>query len=427
MSSSQAAHPVDRLSIFTVLYRYLSCYAYRLWCILWLVRVCFFSPKQSPWSPYNAQDLPASKVQGKVIAITGSSSGIGEEAVRALRRCILSDNMKQEDEERKVTKIFLLVRNVQKMETILTQLRHEDGCSSVQEEEYGLEFILIECDMADLKSIHSASQVFLRHSTSLDILFCNSGIVNREPFAETVQGWEIDFGVNALANHALIKFLIPALQNVQQPRIIFTNSMAAFWIRRKRGTIRFYFYPFELALKGRPQEDVGQSDGDQWFQDVLLDKPFAPIRPRLEFPVNTTTIYARSKLAAIASARYWEYHKDIICISVHPGVIRTSIMSPYSTSKWKDKIIDLICQPCHTTSSGKVGFGAVNLLYAAFGIDAYTAQNAYIQEWCESVDLETQDYWINGGDQSVQIEWEKLQRQLPEWMNEVIDGVINKE
>ncbi|KAH7075503.1 hypothetical protein BKA63DRAFT_299193 [Paraphoma chrysanthemicola] len=124
------------------------------------------------------------KLHGKVVLITGTSSGIGIETARALKAAGMH--------------VFGAVRNIQKAQQAL-----KDDLEPGKLE-------LLELDMNSLTSVRACAQQFLAKSSELNILITNAGIM-MVPEARTADGFESQFGTNHLAHFLLFQLLKPTL------------------------------------------------------------------------------------------------------------------------------------------------------------------------------------------------------------------------
>ncbi|MCJ1280021.1 hypothetical protein MMC21_007846 [Puttea exsequens] len=121
----------------------------------------------------------------KVVLVTGTSSGIGVDTVRALAAT--------------GAHVFCGVRSLSKGQEALSDILESDRVE------------LIELDLNALNNVRDAVAAFLSRSKSLNILVCNAG--NHPPTTrlETVDGFESQFGINHLAHFLLFQLLKPTL------------------------------------------------------------------------------------------------------------------------------------------------------------------------------------------------------------------------
>ncbi len=81
-------------------------------------------------------------------------------------------------------------------------------------------------DLADFASVHDfAARVKERHG-EVDILLNNAGVMAPPARQTTVQGFELQFGVNFLGHFLLTALLLEPVMNAKAPRIIQVSSVA---------------------------------------------------------------------------------------------------------------------------------------------------------------------------------------------------------
>lgn len=126
------------------------------------------------------------KLAGKVIIITGTSSGIGVETARALSLT--------------AAQLFLTARNLEKAKTALGSIL---GSGRAE---------LIEMDNTSLSSVRGAAKTILQKSNGqVNILINNAGIMAIPKLEYTKDGFEMQFGVNHLSHFLFFELLKPAL------------------------------------------------------------------------------------------------------------------------------------------------------------------------------------------------------------------------
>ncbi|KAJ6124014.1 hypothetical protein N7471_011331 [Penicillium samsonianum] len=126
------------------------------------------------------------KLAGKVIVITGTSSGIGIETARALSLT--------------GARLLLTARDLDKAKSAL------DGILERERVE------LVEMDNTSLSSVRAAAKAILQKSNGqVNVLVNNAGIMALPKLEHTKDGFEMQFGVNHLAHFLLFELLKPAL------------------------------------------------------------------------------------------------------------------------------------------------------------------------------------------------------------------------
>ena len=126
------------------------------------------------------------KLAGKVIVITGSSSGIGIETARALSATGAT--------------LILTVRDLKKAEVALASILEPSRVS------------LAQMDNASFASVRSAATTIpAKANNQINILVNNAGVMGMEELTFTEDGHEMQFATNHLSHFLLFKFLKPAL------------------------------------------------------------------------------------------------------------------------------------------------------------------------------------------------------------------------
>lgn len=145
-------------------------------------------------------------MQGKHIAITGPTAGIGRSASLEFAR--------------RGAQLTLFCRNLEKAENLQREIVAEGGLTP--------DVILM--DMADLGSVRRAGETFLARAESLDVLLNNAGVVNTSR-KETVDGYEEMLAVNHFAPFLLTGLLLPLLLQTPGARIVNVSSGAHTFVR----------------------------------------------------------------------------------------------------------------------------------------------------------------------------------------------------
>jgi NAD(P)-dependent dehydrogenase (short-subunit alcohol dehydrogenase family) len=134
----------------------------------------------------------------KTIAITGATSGIGLATSEALLE--------------KGHQLIFLVRNVEKAQEVISGWDKKENVS------------IIECDLADLRSVKKAAEKLLKETDQLDVLINNAGGTFQERF-ESKDGFELHLAVNHLGHFLLAKTIMPLLEK-SKTKVINVSSEA---------------------------------------------------------------------------------------------------------------------------------------------------------------------------------------------------------
>ena len=152
---------------------------------------------------WNTEKIPDQK--GKVVIVTGSSSGIGYEAARVLVN--------------KNAEVVIAVRNQQKGDAALNKIKSQNSNADVK---------VMLLDLANLKSIKTFADKYKKKYTKLDLLINNAGVM-MPPYGKTNDGFELQFGTNHLGHFALTGHLFELIKNTSNSRIINVSSGAHNW------------------------------------------------------------------------------------------------------------------------------------------------------------------------------------------------------
>jgi retinol dehydrogenase-12 len=203
-------------------------------------------------------------MQGKHVAITGPTAGIGRTASLEMAG--------------RGAQLTLFCRNAQKAE----ELRQEIVSAG------GLEPTIILMDRADLGSVRNAAETFLASGQTLDVLLNNAGVVNTSR-RETVDGFEETLAVNHFAPFLLTGLLMPRLQQSPGARIVNVASNA------------------HAFVKNMGFEDMQATTGFKTFREYG--------RSKLANILFTRRLAARLE------------EQDLTANCLHPGAVATSLGS----------------------------------------------------------------------------------------------------
>ena len=150
---------------------------------------------------WNAARIPDQS--GRVAIVTGANSGIGFETAKGLAQ--------------KGASVVLAARNPAKGEAAVASIRREEPAGSVR---------LMRFDLADLASVLSFAADIHRDFQQLDLLINNAGVMALPERAETVDGFEMQFGTNHLGHFALTGLLFDLLTRTPGSRVVNVSSGA---------------------------------------------------------------------------------------------------------------------------------------------------------------------------------------------------------
>jgi NAD(P)-dependent dehydrogenase (short-subunit alcohol dehydrogenase family) len=157
---------------------------------------------------WTAENIPNQK--GRVVVVTGSSSGIGYEAARVLAN--------------KEATVIIAVRNLEKGSKAAEKILGQNKYADVK---------VMELDLANLESVARFAENFKNAFARLDLLINNAGVMV-PPYAKTADGFELQFGTNHLGHFALTGRLLEVLLKTEGARVVNISSSA-----HKFGDINF--------------------------------------------------------------------------------------------------------------------------------------------------------------------------------------------
>lgn len=141
-------------------------------------------------------------LDGKVVIVTGSSSGIGFEAARVIAG--------------KGATTIIAVRNAEKGASAIDKIREEFKNADLR---------LMQLDLASLESTKEFADEFKKQYSQLDLLINNAGVM-APPYSKTKDGFELQMGTNHLGHFALTGHLLDTLESTENARVVNVSSGA---------------------------------------------------------------------------------------------------------------------------------------------------------------------------------------------------------
>jgi NAD(P)-dependent dehydrogenase (short-subunit alcohol dehydrogenase family) len=146
-------------------------------------------PGESGLMPRNSRDIPVPDLSGKVALVTGGSDGIGLHIAARLARAGAD--------------VVLPVRSQSKGAAAIRRIRAQTPDAKLS---------LRTLDLASLRSVAELADELLTEARPIDILINNAGVMSPPTRQTTVDGFELQFGVNHLGHVALTTRLLPLLR-----------------------------------------------------------------------------------------------------------------------------------------------------------------------------------------------------------------------
>ncbi len=139
---------------------------------------------------------------GRVAVVTGANGGLGLETARALAAANAH--------------VVMAARNPDKTADAVADIRHGVVDASLE---------VVPLDLASQTAVREAAEQILAGHERIDILVNNAGVMGI-PERRTVDGFEMQFGVDHLGHYALTALLMPALLCADAARIVTVTSTA---------------------------------------------------------------------------------------------------------------------------------------------------------------------------------------------------------
>lgn len=143
-------------------------------------------------------------LSGKVVLVTGATTGLGKESARALGAAGAT--------------VIITARSEDKGRAAVEQLL---------ELVPGGDFSFGVMELGSLDSVRSFAEKFVAEHNRLDVLLANAGIM-AVPYGKTDDGFELQFGTNHLGHFVLVNRLLPLLKASAPSRIVNLSSAGHF-------------------------------------------------------------------------------------------------------------------------------------------------------------------------------------------------------
>jgi NAD(P)-dependent dehydrogenase (short-subunit alcohol dehydrogenase family) len=147
------------------------------------------------WRP---SDTP--RLDGKVVVITGATSGLGRAAAAGFARLGAT--------------VWLAVRNAERGEQARAEIVEHSGNDQVH---------VAVCDLSHLRSVREFASYLRTHLPRLDVLVNNAGVLTEERELSS-DGIELTLATNVIGPFLLTNLLIPLLEQSAPARVINVSS-----------------------------------------------------------------------------------------------------------------------------------------------------------------------------------------------------------
>jgi len=271
-------------------------------------------------------------LSGRKALVTGASGGLGAETARALAS--------------KGAAVVLTARNLERAGQVAKDIRASTGNDAVEVEEL---------ELGSGASIRAFAERVLAKHDSIQLLINNAGVMAC-PYAETEDGFELQFGSNHLGHFLMTGLLAPALTNGAPGRIVSLSS---------RGHHQSPVVFEDIAFKDR--------EYDKWLS------------------------YGQSKTANILFAVELERRlagRGIHAYAVHPGVIMTDL-SRHMQQEDFEHIRARAAERGGTLSLKQAPAGAATSVYAATAPELEGQGGVYLED-CHVASVDDDDMALDG-------------------------------
>lgn len=145
---------------------------------------------------------PADTMQGKTVIVTGANSGIGKALAGELLKLR--------------ARVIMACRDQRSAEEAAVDIRGQAG------PEQG-EVVIKHLDLASLVSVRQFCEEICKEESRIDVLINNAGVYQC-PYTKTVDGFEMQLGVNHLGHFLLTHLLLDLLKASAPSRIVVVSS-----------------------------------------------------------------------------------------------------------------------------------------------------------------------------------------------------------
>jgi NAD(P)-dependent dehydrogenase (short-subunit alcohol dehydrogenase family) len=156
--------------------------------------------------PWTEKDIP--ELTGRTAVVTGANGGLGFQTALALAGA--------------GAHVVMATRDPAKTSAAVTRIAGRYPAASLE---------VVALDLGDLSVVTAAASKIVAAHETVDLLVNNAGVMAM-PQRTTVDGFEMQFGVNHLGHWALTAHLMPALLAAKAARVVTVTSTARHRARR---------------------------------------------------------------------------------------------------------------------------------------------------------------------------------------------------
>jgi NAD(P)-dependent dehydrogenase (short-subunit alcohol dehydrogenase family) len=145
------------------------------------------------------------RIDGKIVVITGANAGIGKETAVDLAK--------------RGGKVYIACRDIKRGEDALKEIKERSNSDNIH---------FLQLDLASMDSVREFSRKFHEAENQLHILVNNAGIMAC-PKGKTKDGFELQLGTNHLGHFLLTNLLLDLLKSASPSRVVVVSSLAHEW------------------------------------------------------------------------------------------------------------------------------------------------------------------------------------------------------
>ncbi|XP_013863887.1 uncharacterized protein si:dkey-73n8.3, partial [Austrofundulus limnaeus] len=169
------------------------------------------------------------RLDGKTVIITGANTGIGKETARDLaRRGTVQLAAEQEQSLSNGTQMLRLINGARIIMACRDLERAEEARNDILEDTGNENVLIRKLDLSDTKSIRAFADLINREEKQVNILINNAGIMMC-PYSKTLDGFEMQLGVNHLGHVLLTYLLLDLIKRSAPARVVVVSSVAHTW------------------------------------------------------------------------------------------------------------------------------------------------------------------------------------------------------
>lgn len=163
---------------------------------------------------------------GKVVIVTGASSGLGADAARAYAEYGAS--------------VALLARRKDKLDHVVKEIEDKGGKA-----------LAVQCDVSDEESIKSAVEEVMSHFGQIDILLNNAGVATGGSVENiSVEAWDKVMDINVKGIFLMSKYVVPHMRERKYGKIINIASINAVLADKDPSLFRHSYNASKAAVRG---------------------------------------------------------------------------------------------------------------------------------------------------------------------------------